>query len=84
MFDTVTPLEEAVLNAYEFGASLAAAHVICELINTNDALTREKNRTPLSGQTLARRKEILVEMRRNNQALSVVAQLNEMTAGISA
>ena len=84
MFDTVTPLEEAVLNAYEFGASLAAAHVICELINTNDALTREKNRMGIDGRTIARRKAILVEMRRNNQALSIVAQLNEMTAGISA
>jgi len=79
-----TPLEEAVLNAYDFGASLAAAHMICELINTNDALTREKNSIGIDGRTISRRKEILVEMRRNNQALSIVAQLNEMTAGISA
>ena len=79
-----TPLEEAILSAHEFGASLAAAHIICELINTNDALTREKNRIGIDGRTISRRKEILVEMRRNNQALSIVAQLNEMTAGISA
>lgn len=84
MLIEVTPLEEAVLNAHEFGTGLAAAHVISELINTNAALAQEKNSMPLDGRTLERRKEILVEMRRNNQALSLVAQLNEMQLGICA
>jgi hypothetical protein len=83
MLDELTPLEEAILNAQDFGASLAAHFVIYDLVKKNDDLNIEKRKTPLSGQTLERRKEIMVEIRRNEQALSIVAQLNAMTFGIS-
>jgi uncharacterized membrane protein YfbV (UPF0208 family) len=83
MLDNITPLEEAILKAYDFGAALAATQVITELVNSNVELRTEKSRTPLCGQTIERRKEIMVEIRRNEQALSLVAQLNEMQHGIS-
>ena len=53
-----------------------------ELVDSNADLRREKRMTPLCGQTIERRKEIMVEIRRNEQALSLVAQLNEMQLGI--
>jgi len=83
MLDELTPFEEAILKAHDFGAALAATQVITELVNSNVELRTEKSRTPLSGQTIERRKEIMVEIRRNEQALSIVAQLNAMTFGIS-
>ena len=83
MLDELTPFEEAILNAHEFGTALAATQVITELVNSNVELRTEKSKTPLCGQTIERRKEIMVEIRRNEQALSLVAQLNEMQLGIS-
>lgn len=82
MFDNITPLEKAILNAHDFGTGLAATKVIMELVDSNADLRREKSMTPLCGQTIERRKEIMVEIRRNEQALSLVAQLNEMQLGI--
>ena len=83
MLDELTPFEEAILKAHDFGAALAATQVITELVNSNVELRTEKSRTPLCGQPIERRKEIMVEIRRNEQALTLVAQLNEMQLGIS-
>lgn len=82
MLDMLTPFEEAILNAYDFGTSLAALQVVTDLINSNDELRTEKSMTPICGH-IERRKEIMVEIRRNEQALFIVAQLNEMQLGIS-
>ena len=35
MLDELTPFEEAILNAHEFGTALAATQVITELVNYN-------------------------------------------------
>ena len=83
MLDTLTPLEEAILNAHDFGAALAATKVVMELVDSNAELRHEKRVLPLCGQTIERRKEIMVEIRRNEQALFLVAQLNETQLGIS-
>lgn len=84
MLDTPTPLEEAILNAYDFGASLAATFIVNDLVKKNDELRLKKREVPISGQTMTERKELITEIRRNNQALSIVAQLQEMNLGISA
>ena len=83
MFEELTPLEEAILNAQEFGASLAALAIVHDLVKKNADLRIEKGKTPISGQTMTKRKEIITEIRRNDQALSIVAQLNAVTFGIS-
>jgi|TARA_R110002074_G_scaffold355836_1_gene527862 hypothetical protein len=83
MLDTLTPFEEAILNAHDFGASLAATFVISDLVKKNDDLRLKKRDVPISGQTMTERKALIAEIRRNNQALAIVAQLNEMNFGIS-
>ena len=80
----MTPLEEAILNAYDFGASLAATFIVNDLVMKNVNLRLEKCKTPISGQTLTKRRELITEIRRNDQALMIVAQLQEMNLGISA
>jgi hypothetical protein len=84
MFEELTPLEEAILNAHDFGASLAAMFIVNDLVKKNDELRLKKREVPISGQTMTERKELITEIRRNNQALSIVAQLQEMNLGISA
>jgi len=80
----MTPLEEATLNAHEFCASLAALAIVHDLVKKNDDLRLKKRDVPISGQTMTERKALITEIRRNNQALSIVAQLQEMQLGISA
>ena len=79
----LTPFEEAILNAHDFGASLAATFIVADLVKKNDELRIEKGKTPICGH-MEKRKALITEIRRNNQALSIVAQLQEMNLGISA
>jgi len=78
---TPTPLEEAILNAHNFGDSLASVFIINNLVEKNISLRLEKIQTPICGH-LEERKSIVTEIRNNDQKLAAVAQLQETNLGI--